>query len=120
METRTAFDVFSITSLVALCLSVTALVFFLAIITSRCQEHDFKTNLPRKLLMGLTSLFASIAAMLVSFCAGHTFILREKLRLAAVPIYAIACVPVTFFAVAQLPLYFDLMWAACRKVPLRS
>ncbi|KAK4387990.1 hypothetical protein Sango_2405600 [Sesamum angolense] len=120
METRTAFDVFSITSLVALCLSVTALVFFLAIITSRCQEHDFKTNLPRKLLMGLTSLFASIAAMLVSFCAGHTFILREKLRLAAVPIYAIACIPVTFFAVAQLPLYFDLMWAACRKVPLRS
>ncbi|KAK4421818.1 hypothetical protein Salat_2132400 [Sesamum alatum] len=120
MEGHRAFDVFSITSLVALCLSVTALVFFLAIITSRCQEHDFKTNLPRKLLMGLTSLFASIAAMLVSFCAGHTFILREKLRLAAVPIYAIACIPVTFFAVAQLPLYFDLMWAACRRVPLRS
>ncbi|XP_020548099.1 uncharacterized protein LOC105158734 isoform X2 [Sesamum indicum] len=120
MEGRRAFDVFSITSLVALCLSVTALVFFLAIITSRCQEHDFKTNLPRKLLLGLTSLFASIAAMLVSFCAGHTFTLREKLRLAAVPIYAIACLPVTFFAVAQLPLYFDLMWAACRKVPLRS
>ncbi|KAK6122740.1 hypothetical protein DH2020_043520 [Rehmannia glutinosa] len=120
MQNHTAFDLFSISSLIALCLSVTALVFFLAIITSRCEEHDFKTNLPRKLLMGLTSLFASIAAMLVSFCAGHTFILRDKLRLAAVPIYAIACVPVTFFAVAQLPLYFDLLWAACRKVPLRS
>ncbi|KAI3459677.1 hypothetical protein Pfo_016340 [Paulownia fortunei] len=120
LKDHTAFDVFSISSLVALCLSVTALVFFLAIITSRCEEHDFKSNLPKKLLMGLTSLFGSIAAMLVSFCAGHTFILREKLRLAAVPIYAIACIPVTFFAVAQLPLYFDLLLAACRKVPLRS
>ncbi|KAH6770185.1 hypothetical protein C2S52_014988 [Perilla frutescens var. hirtella] len=115
-----AFDIFSITSLVALCLSVTALVFFLGIITSRCEERDFKTNLPRKLLMGLTCLFSSIAAMLLSFCAGHTFILREKLRIAAVPIYAFATIPVGFFAVAQLPLYFDLVWAACRKVPLRS
>lgn len=115
-----AFDIFSISSLVALCLSVTALVFFLGIITSRCEERDFRTNLPRKLLVGLTCLFSSIAAMLLSFCAGHTFILREKLRIAAVPIYAFATIPVGFFAVAQLPLYFDLLWAACRKVPLRS
>ncbi|XP_073135620.1 uncharacterized protein [Henckelia pumila] len=115
-----AFDFFSISSLVALCLSVTALVFFLAIITSRCQERDFKGNLPRKLLYGLTSLFSSIAAMLVSFCAGHTFILRTDLRFAVVPIYAFACVPVTLFAVAQLPLYFDILRATCTKAPLRS
>lgn len=115
-----AFDIFSIASLVALCLSVTALVFFLAIITSRFEERDFKRDLPRKLLIGLTCLFSSIAAMLLSFCAGHTFILREKLRIAVVPIYAATTIPVTFFAVAQLPLYFDLLWAACRKVPLRS
>ncbi|KAK4425270.1 hypothetical protein Salat_1720900 [Sesamum alatum] len=120
LEDHTAFDVFSITSLVALCLSVTALVFFLAIITSRCEENDFQVNLPRKLLMGLTCLFASIAGMLVSFCAGHTFILREKLRITAVPIYAVAGIPVTLFAIAQLPLYFDLLWAACRRVPQRS
>ncbi|KAL3621057.1 hypothetical protein CASFOL_035969 [Castilleja foliolosa] len=120
MEKRILFDVFSVTSLVALCLSVTSLVFFLAIITSRCQERDFKTNLPRKLLMGLTSLFGSIAAMLVSFCAGHTFIMGHKMTLATSPIYAIASVPVTYFAAAQLPLYFDLLWAVFIKVPLRS
>ncbi|XP_020552897.1 uncharacterized protein LOC105172057 [Sesamum indicum] len=117
---ETAFDVFSIASLVALCLSVTALVFFLAIITSRCEENDFQVNLPRKLLMGLTCLFASIAGMLLSFCASHTFILRDKLRITAVPIYAVAGIPVTLFAIAQLPLYFDLVWAACRTVPQRS
>ncbi|XP_051143901.1 uncharacterized protein LOC127260243 isoform X2 [Andrographis paniculata] len=118
--TRPAFSIFSVSSLVALCLSVTALVFFLAIITSRCQQRDFKSNLPKKLLMGLTALFTSIAAMLVSFCAGHTFILKKELKLAAVPIYTIACVPVTLFVLAQLPLYFDLLRGNFVDVPLRS
>ncbi|KAL8048435.1 hypothetical protein ABFX02_07G065500 [Erythranthe guttata] len=115
-----SFGIFSVASLAALCLSVTALVFFLAIITSRCQERDFGISLPRKLLVGLTSLFASIASILLSFCAGHKFILKDSLRFAAVPIYAVASVPVALFALAQLPLYFDLLRAACRKVPLRS
>ncbi|KAG6435133.1 hypothetical protein SASPL_100001 [Salvia splendens] len=97
-----------------------ALVFFLAIITSRFEEHDFKQDLPRKLLMGMSCLFSGIAAMLLSFCAGHTFILREKLRIAAVPIYAVAMLPVVLFAIGQLPLYFDILWAAYVKVPLRS
>ncbi|KAL1542981.1 hypothetical protein AAHA92_20009 [Salvia divinorum] len=120
MRDRRAFDVFSIASLIALCLSITALVFFLAIITSRFEERDFKRDLPRKLLMGMSCLFSGIAAMLLSFCAGHTFILREELRIAAVPIYAAALIPVVLFAIGQLPLYFDLLWAAYVKVPLRS
>ncbi|KAL2515069.1 uncharacterized protein Fot_29040 [Forsythia ovata] len=120
LENHPAFHVFSITSLVALTLAVTALVFFLSIITSRCQERDFKLTLPRMLLLGLTSLFASIVAMLISFCAGHTFILIDKLRFAAIPIYGVACIPVAFFALMQLPLYFDLLRARLIKVPLRS
>ncbi|CAA2994761.1 Hypothetical predicted protein [Olea europaea subsp. europaea] len=100
LENQTAFDVFSITSLVALTLAVTALVFFLSIITLRCQERDFKKILPRKLLLGLSSLFASIVAMLISFCVGHTFILKEKLRYASVPMYGVVSVPVAFFALA--------------------
>ncbi|CAI9771171.1 unnamed protein product [Fraxinus pennsylvanica] len=120
LENKTAIDVFSVTSLVALTLSVTALVFFLSIITSRWQERDFKLKLPRKLLLGLSSLFASIVAMLISFCAGHTFILREKLRYAAVPIYGVAFIPVAFFALVQLQLCYDLLWSTIIKVPLRS
>ncbi|XAR61168.1 hypothetical protein NMG60_11034797 [Bertholletia excelsa] len=93
LENHTAFDVFAISSLVALCFSVTALVMFLAILTSRHQERDFRWNLPRKLLVGLTSLFVSIAAMLVSFCAGHFFVLKDKLKYAAFPLYAVTCLP---------------------------
>lgn len=69
LENHPAFDVFAISSLIALCFSVTAVVMFLSILTSRYQERDFGIDLPRKLLLGLTSLFVSIASVLVSFCA---------------------------------------------------
>ncbi|XWS09142.1 hypothetical protein CRYUN_Cryun40dG0060600 [Craigia yunnanensis] len=115
-----AFGTFAIASLVALCFSITALVFFLAILTSRFEEKDFAMKLPRKLILGLTSLFTSIAAMLVSFCAGHFFELRDKLKFAAFPIYTVTCLPISFFALAQLPLYFDLLQAIFKKVPQRS
>lgn len=120
LEDQPAFNVFAISSLVALCFSVTSVVLFLSILTSRYQERDFGQDLPRKLLVGLTSLFVSIASMLVSFCAGHFFVLKDKLKYAAFPVYAVTCLPVTFFAFAQFPLYFDLIWATFKKVPQRS
>ncbi|KAL5542596.1 hypothetical protein UlMin_010306 [Ulmus minor] len=120
LEGRATFDTFAISSLVALCFSVTALVFFLSILTSRYREKDFATDLPVRLLLGLTSLFASIASMLISFCAGHLFVLKHELRFIAYPLYAALCIPITFFALAQLSLYFDLVWAIFKKVPQRS
>ncbi|KAE8009771.1 hypothetical protein FH972_006187 [Carpinus fangiana] len=120
LENQPAFNIFAISSLVALCFSVTAVVMFLAILTSRYQERDFGRDLPTKLLVGLTSLFVSIASMLISFCAGHFFVLKDKLKYAAFPLYAVACLPITFFAMAQFPLYFDLIWATFKKVPQRS
>ncbi|XP_047257710.1 uncharacterized protein LOC107850345 [Capsicum annuum] len=120
LEHEPAFDVFSIASLVSLCFSVTALVFFLAILTSRCQHKDFEKDLPRKLLLGLTSLFASITAILVSFCAAHFFVLQDNFKNAAFPIYAATCIPVVFFAFNQFPLYVDLIRSYIQKLPLRS
>ncbi|MCD9639782.1 hypothetical protein HAX54_024503 [Datura stramonium] len=120
LENQPAFDAFSISSLVSLCFSVTALVFFLAILTSRCQHNDFEKDLPRKLLLGLTSLFASITAILVSFCAAHFFVLRDKFKTAAFPIYGATSIPVVFFAFNQFPLYVDLIRSYIQKLPLRS
>ncbi|KAL4349103.1 hypothetical protein AHAS_Ahas10G0008500 [Arachis hypogaea] len=120
LEGTAAFKVFAMASLVALACSVTAVVLFLSILTSRYQEYDFGNNLPRKLILGLTALFMSITSMLVSFCAGHFLVLRNKLRDVALPIYAVTCLPVTLFALAQFPLYIDLIWATFRKVPQRS
>ena len=119
LQDKPPFSVYVISSLVALCFSITALVFFLSILTSRCQEKDFAMDLPRKLLLGLTSLFASIASMLISFCDGDIFVLRPQLRGIAYPLYVALCFPITYFAFAQLSLYLDLIWAIFKKVPQR-
>ena len=65
LEGQPAFDAFAISSLIGLCFSVTALIMFLSILTSRKQAKDFRRNLPFKLLFGLSSLFVSITSMLV-------------------------------------------------------
>ncbi|XP_078155435.1 uncharacterized protein LOC144551360 [Carex rostrata] len=117
LSTKPVFQLFAISSLVALCFSVTSLVMFLAILTSRYEVRDFNRGLPMKLILGLTSLFMSIGAMLVSFCAGDFFVVEKKLKFAVYPIYAVMCFPVTFFAVVQLPLYVDLIKATIMEVP---
>ncbi|XP_073005317.1 uncharacterized protein [Typha latifolia] len=114
------FQVFAFSALVALCFSVTSLIMFLTILTSRYQEQDFDRSLPAKLIFGLTSLFTSIAAMLVSFCAGDFFIVEKKLKYAAFAIYGVMCLPVSFFAIAQFPLYVDLVTATIAILPERT
>ncbi|KAL9321057.1 hypothetical protein ACSQ67_012896 [Phaseolus vulgaris] len=120
LEYRPEFEAFAISSLNALCCSVTSLVIFLSILTSRYQERDFGRSLPRKLIVGLTSLFMSITSMMVCFCAGHFFILKGKLKSAAFPVYAVTCLPVTLFGLAQFPLYIDLILATFKKLPQRG
>ncbi|XP_068636204.1 ankyrin repeat-containing protein ITN1-like, partial [Aristolochia californica] len=120
LEGRLGFDMFAISSLAALCLSVTSLMTFLAILTSRHVARDFEWSLPQKLMIGLTSLFFSIAAILLSFCACHYFILRNHLKQQAFSMYAVSCLPVIIFAFAQFPLYFDLVKAILTPVPHRT
>ena len=108
-----AFELFVISSLIALCFSVTSLITFLAILTSRHQESDFAKDLPRKILLGLTSLFVSIASMLIAFCSSHFVVFEDNLKFAAFPIYAVTLMPLCLFAAAQFPLYFDILQATC-------
>ncbi|KAL5538812.1 hypothetical protein UlMin_045165 [Ulmus minor] len=106
------FELFAIASLAALCFSVTSLITFLSILTSRHEEKDFDKNLPRKILLGLSSLFASIAAMLVTFSAGHFLVFEDKFNYAAFPVYAVTFLPLCLFAAAQFPLYIDIFRAS--------
>lgn len=118
LRRETAFKILAISSLVALSFSVTFLVMFLSILTSRCDVSDFRMDLPWKLIVGLSSLYVSLAAILVSFCASHFLLLGGKAKNAA--LYAIVSLPVAFFAVAQLPLYVDLMYSTLTKVPFHT
>ncbi|GMN55950.1 hypothetical protein TIFTF001_025064 [Ficus carica] len=68
------FELLFISSLVALCFSI---------------------------LFGLSSLFVSIASMLVTFCASHFLVFEDKFKYAAFPVYAVTLFPLCLFAAAQ-------------------
>lgn len=106
-----SFDTFVIASLVALCFSVTSLTMFLSILTTNYTIHDFLHKLPTKLLLGLTTLFISIGAMLVSFCAGHFFNIGDGNRNIGSPVFAIICLPVFAYVLTQFHLLISLVKA---------
>ncbi|KAK7333553.1 hypothetical protein VNO80_30328 [Phaseolus coccineus] len=113
-----AFDVFSIAALFGLGFSLTALVMFLAILTSSKKAQDFRLSLPLKLIFGLGSLFASVASMLLSFWAAYFFVLSEKYKIILFPVCSATCLPLTIYAVMQFPFYVELVRVISSKVPL--
>ncbi|XP_050386896.1 ankyrin repeat-containing protein ITN1-like [Argentina anserina] len=58
---RKMFTVFIVSNAISLFVSTTSVVIFLGILTSRYAEDDFLISLPTKLVMGLSTLFFSIA-----------------------------------------------------------
>ncbi|KAF3451780.1 hypothetical protein FNV43_RR07876 [Rhamnella rubrinervis] len=106
----TAFSVFTTSDVLSLCFSLTSVVIFLSIRTSTMHEQKFKRSLPLKLVLGLTTLFLSVTTMMVAFSATLLLMMRQRLHWAAIPIYTIACCPVTIFLVLQFPLYLDIAW----------
>ncbi|RVW13778.1 hypothetical protein CK203_083612 [Vitis vinifera] len=113
-----AFSIFAMSSLLALSCSMISLLIFLAIFVSKDQNQDFTRNLPRKFLLGLTSLFISIAAMLTCFCSGNFLMLKHQLKYAAIPVYALTGLVMAYFVLKHFPLFIDLMKATFRKPPI--
>ncbi|KAF5186651.1 Ankyrin repeat-containing protein [Thalictrum thalictroides] len=104
------FMVFTIADAMSLSLSLTSLVIFLSIMTARFDELDFHHSLPARLVLGLTTLFLAVSSMMVAFAATLVLMIRQKLHWAAIPIYLVACYPVTIFLALQFPLYVRVAW----------
>ncbi|KAG2391101.1 uncharacterized protein HKW66_Vig0131380 [Vigna angularis] len=116
-EGKPAFDAFVFSSLFGLCFSVSGLIMFLTVITSRKLPREYRKSLPLKLAFGLSFLFLSIIALLASFCIGHSFLFNHKYKKVIFPIYVATCFPVIFFALDQVQLYVDLLAAIFSTVP---
>lgn len=117
---QTSFTIFAVADATALFSSVTSVLMFLAIYTSRYAEIDFLKSLPQKLIMGLVTLFISMATILVAFGASLFIVLGEKFSWAAIPIALFSCVPVTLFASLQLPLFFEMVRSTYWNCPLQK
>ena len=102
------FTLFIICDALSLLSSSTSILMFLGIPTSRYAEEDFLESLPRKMIIGLSTLIFSIATMMITFCASLFLTLPGKSRV-VIPIICLASVPVTLFAWMQFRLLIDMV-----------
>ncbi|XP_040995174.1 uncharacterized protein LOC121241457 [Juglans microcarpa x Juglans regia] len=102
------FMLFLISDALSLFGSSTSVLMFLGILTSRYAEEDFLEYLPRQMIIGLFTLFCSIATMMIAFSAALLIILHGKLWI-AIPLVCFAGVPVTFFIWIQFPILKDMI-----------
>ncbi|GKV15087.1 hypothetical protein SLEP1_g25887 [Rubroshorea leprosula] len=107
------FMVFAISDAIGLFAASSSVLIFMGILTSRYAFQDFHISLPLKLIIGLSSLFISIAAMMVAFCATLFMMLYDRLGM-VIPIIFLASIPVTLFASLQSPLLVDIYTSTFR------
>ena len=72
--------------------SSTSVLMFMRILTSRYVEEDFLESLPRKMIIDLSTLFFSIAAMMTAFSAALFLLLHEQSWIFKLVIY-LASIP---------------------------
>ncbi|CAL9014039.1 unnamed protein product [Prunus brigantina] len=101
------FRVFLISDSISLFSSTTSVMIFLGILTSRYAEDDFLMSLPTKMLLGLFTLFLSIAAMMVAFSSTLLIMLEEE-SWVSIPIILLAGVPIASFLWMQFPLFLEI------------
>ncbi|XP_020966096.1 uncharacterized protein LOC107616648 isoform X2 [Arachis ipaensis] len=97
------FLLFIISDAVSLFSSTTSLLMFLGLLTSRYAEDDFLNSLPTKLMIGLSTMFISLATMMAAFCAS-LFLMLQNRSWIVIPVTLLASVPVTLYIWLQFPL----------------
>ncbi|XP_020553810.1 uncharacterized protein LOC110011228 isoform X3 [Sesamum indicum] len=103
------FVVFAVSNAVSLFSSVTSVLMFLFILTSRCAEADFLYMLPNTLIIGLVNLFLSLASMMLAFSSAMYAVFGHNRTWFLAPLTLVACLPVTLFLFLQYPLLKDMI-----------
>jgi len=106
------FEVFIISDSVALLSSVTSIMIFLSILTSRYAEASFQTTLPTKLMLGLLALFVSIISMVLAFTATLILIRDQEPKWSLILLVYVASATALSFVVLHFQLWFDTLRSA--------
>ncbi|GLT30510.1 hypothetical protein SLA2020_053060 [Shorea laevis] len=95
------FMVFVVSDAISLFAASSSVLMFLGILTSRYAYEDLLKSLTVKLIIGISSLFISIAAMMVvAFCVALFIMLQGRLWI-VIPVTLFAVVPVIIFGRLQ-------------------
>ncbi|XP_028065813.1 ankyrin repeat-containing protein ITN1-like isoform X3 [Camellia sinensis] len=106
---RASFLIFGIFDAFALFSSITSVLLFLSILTSRYAEDDFLVTLPRRLIFGLLTLFLSILSTMIAFGATLYLVFEESYKAwIIIPVFVLPVIPVGFFVFLQSPLLLDM------------
>ncbi|KAK1427016.1 hypothetical protein QVD17_15698 [Tagetes erecta] len=108
---KSAFVVFVVSDAMSLILSSTSILTFLSIITSRIAELDFRESLPKKMWLGISSLFLSIAAMMVTFSASFFILYHKEMQWIPILIGVFAFLPVLLYIQLQYHIFVDVIRA---------
>ncbi|XP_004301924.1 PREDICTED: uncharacterized protein LOC101300157 [Fragaria vesca subsp. vesca] len=101
------FRVFILSDTISLISSATSVITFLGLLTSTYAEDDFLWSLPKEMMVGLSTLFISIAAMMITFSCALTIMLDGEAKM-IIPVIVFASVPVVSFAFYLFPLLFEI------------
>ncbi|CDP03066.1 unnamed protein product [Coffea canephora] len=104
-----AFICFAISNALSLFSSSTSVIMFLFILNSRCAEADFLYFLPNKLIIGLVTLFLSLATLMIAFGAAIYIVFARQKSLTIIPLSVLVCFPLTLFMSLQYPVMKDMI-----------
>ncbi|KAK9073115.1 hypothetical protein SSX86_007438 [Deinandra increscens subsp. villosa] len=104
-----SFTIFIIATAISLFSSISSVLVFLSILTTRYTIDNFLYTLPNKLIVGLFTLFLSVTAMLIAFSAALYLVVSANKFITLVPLYVLAGLTVMLFVFSQCPLLWRML-----------
>ncbi|GLT47718.1 hypothetical protein SLA2020_213870 [Shorea laevis] len=105
-KTPTPFMIFMVSDAISLFAASSSVIMFLGILTSHHADEDYRKS--SLLIIGLTSLFISIATMTMAFCAALFIMLQSGLG-AVISTTLLAGIPIACFGWLQFPLLVEIL-----------
>ncbi|XP_057467529.1 uncharacterized protein LOC130756915 isoform X2 [Actinidia eriantha] len=109
LSNEMAFLVFAISNAFSLFTSTTSLLMFLSILTSTYAEKDFLFALPKRLIIGLVTLFFSITAMMIAFGSIVYLLFGYHKRWVLIITGVFTGIPIISFVCLESPLLLNLI-----------
>ncbi|XP_050378549.1 ankyrin repeat-containing protein NPR4-like [Argentina anserina] len=106
-DNKTLVRVFILSDTISLISSATSVITFLGLLTSTYAEDDFLRSLPTKMMIGLSTLFISIATMMITFSCALIIMFDGEAKMIITGI-VLAGVPVVSFVFFLFPLLFEI------------
>ncbi|GKD14253.1 ankyrin repeat-containing domain, PGG domain protein [Tanacetum coccineum] len=107
-KSKATFMVFVVADAISLFSSAASIMMFLSILMSCYAERDFLQSLPRKLMLGLATLFLSITTITIAFSVTFFVLYSNHLRWVPILIRLFGVVPVFLFVRMICPLLADI------------